>query len=119
HSVVRRAARTLGNGRANLLACHDQPDLAIRKTELAADQRQQQVEGRRIPVRQAMADRDQPHIAKGMSRRGLRRGNTGHAGSLLSTFLRYRPTSSADRVTAGAYSGASSSCSKSISPQAL
>ena len=119
HGVDQHSARHIGNGRGNVLAGHDQPDLAVRQTELAADQRQQQVEGRRIPVRQAMADGNQPHIAKCMSRRGLRRGNTGQAGSLLSTFLRYRPTSSADRVTAGSYSGASSSCSRSFSPQAL
>src|SRR5207245_8374743 len=112
-------ARHIRNGCGDVLAGHDQPDLAVRQTEFAADQRQQQVERRRIPVRQAVADGDQPHIAKGMSRRGLRRGNTGQAGSLLSTFLTYRPTSSADRVTAGSYCGASSSCSRSFSPQAL
>ena len=42
----------------------DQPDLAERQAQLVADDGQQQVEGGRIPMRQRVAQRDQPDFAE-------------------------------------------------------
>jgi hypothetical protein len=65
YGVDHHAARDVGDGRGDVLAGDDQADLAVGEAELVADERQQQVEGRRIPVRERMAGSDQPQLAPG------------------------------------------------------
>ena len=77
HGIDERATGYVGDRAGDVLAGHDEPDLAIAEIELATDDRQQQVEGRRVPVRQAMADRDQPYVAKGLVRSSVGCGSDG------------------------------------------
>src|SRR5205823_13387183 len=107
----------VGYGRGEVLAGDDESDLTVREAELVADQRQQQIKGRGIPVREAVADGDQPQLPPGVSRRGFRRDYSTQAGTLAR--LRYCSLSSVVRMTFGPYSRPVWSCSRSFTRQAL
>jgi hypothetical protein len=58
------AAGNIGHGARQVLAGHDEADLAVGEAQLPPDDRQQQVERGGIPVRERMAQGDQPDVAK-------------------------------------------------------
>ena len=58
------AARHVGDRAGRELAGQDRADLAVAQAEFVADQRQQQIERRRIPMRQRMPDADDPDLLK-------------------------------------------------------
>src|SRR5205814_9864903 len=58
------AARHIRDRPRDVLARHDEADLAVAERELLADDRKQQVERRRIPMGKPMAHRDEPYLAK-------------------------------------------------------
>ncbi len=56
-------AGDIRDGARDVLAGHDETDLAVGKVQFLPDDGQDQIEGRRIPVRERVAERDQPHLA--------------------------------------------------------
>ena len=74
--IDQNSARDVRERSADELAGQDRTDLAVAQSQLVTDQRQQQIERRRIPMGQHLAERDQPHIGKRpRSRPRDRRGN--------------------------------------------
>src|SRR5262249_34691277 len=106
------------DSRGDVLASHDEPDLAVGEAELVADQRKQQVERRRIPVRERMAGGDQPQLAPGAGP-GFGIGENCAQAVAFSLFFKNCSTNSGVTTVFGTYSGAFSSCSRSFSPHAL
>src|SRR6185369_17051199 len=107
HRVHYHAAGDVGDGGGDVLAGDDEADLAVREAELVADERQQQVEGRRIPVRERMAGGDQPQLAPGAGA-GFGVGENCAQTVAFSFFvlvLRKLSTSSGVTTVLGTYSG--------------
>src|SRR5436309_1762763 len=61
--VDEHSAGDVCDGACDVLAGHDQADLAVGKAQFLPDDGQDQIESRRIPVRERVAERDQPHLA--------------------------------------------------------
>src|SRR4026209_1690673 len=99
--------------RGGVRAGHGGAYLAVAQTELVADERQQQVEGRRIPVGERVADGDQPQLAPGAAS-GFGVGEDRAQAVAFSFTLRNFSTSSGVTTVLGTYSGAFSSCSRSF-----
>ena len=72
--VDENPARDVGDRAGRELAGQDRADLAVAQAELGADQRQQQIERRRIPMRQRVADADDPDLLKRAPWAGARSG---------------------------------------------
>ena len=70
HGVDDHAAGNVGYRTGKCLAGHHQADLAVGQAQFLADQRQQDIKSCRIPVRQRVADGDDPDFLHG-SCRGL------------------------------------------------
>ena len=64
HRIGDHAAGNVGQRAAHELAGQDRTDLLIAEVQLVADQRQQQIKRRRIPMGERVAERDQPDIGK-------------------------------------------------------
>ena len=61
------------------------PDLAVAEAHLPADDRQDEIERRRVPMRERVAEGDEPNLAK-RSRRGLGVDGDGRAHGLPAFF---------------------------------
>jgi hypothetical protein len=58
------SARHVRDRARDVLAGHDEADLAVGEAHLPADDRQDEIERRRVPVRERVAEGDEPHLAK-------------------------------------------------------
>ncbi len=64
HRVRDHSARNVGQRAADELTGQDRTDLLVAEVQLVADQRQQQIERRRIPVGERVAERDEPDVGE-------------------------------------------------------
>ena len=89
HRIGDHAAGNVGQRSADKLTSQDRADLAVAQAQFVADERQQQIERRRIPMGEHVAERDQPDVGKRTGSNGLRRGDRrrnfdrAHAGSVV------------------------------------
>ena len=62
--VDENSAGHIGDGTGRVLAGQDRSDLCVIETEFFPDERQEDIECRRVPMRQRVADADHPDFAK-------------------------------------------------------